>query len=242
MIPLRDANPSRTTPVVTYILILINALVFLYQLKLGKNLDGFFHVYAIIPAKYFYLGAEDGASFMGRFFPFFTSQFLHGGFFHIIGNMWFLWIFGDNIEDHLGHFKFIFFYLLCGVAAGLTHVYTNPSSQIPTVGASGAIAGVMGAYILLYPRARVKTLIPIFYFIQIVELPAFLFLGIWFVIQFISGAISHAADGASGGVAWWAHVGGFVMGIVLILILPKRKEVTLSPKIMRSSSRNFFDD
>ena len=242
MIPLRDANPSRTTPVVTYILILLNALVFLYQLKLGKNLDGFFYVYAIIPEKYFSLGAADVGNFIGRFLPFFTSQFLHGGFFHVIGNMWFLWIFGDNIEDHLEHFKFILFYLLCGVAAGLTHVYTNPSSQIPTVGASGAIAGVMGAYILLYPRARVKTLIPIFYFIQIVELPAFLFLGIWFVIQFFSGAISLATAGATGGVAWWAHIGGFVVGIVLILILPKRKEVSQVQKIMGSSSRNFFDD
>lgn len=224
MIPLRDANPSRTTPVVTYLLILVNALVFFYQLKLGKNLDGFFQVYAIIPANYFELGASDGGAFIGRYFPFLTSQFLHGGFFHIIGNMWFLWIFGDNVEDRLGHGKYIFFYLLCGFAAGLTHVYTNPSSPIPTVGASGAIAGVMGAYILLYPRAKVKTLIPIFYFIQIVDLPAFLFLGIWFVIQFFSGAISLAAAGAAGGVAWWAHVGGFAIGIVLILIIPKRKE------------------
>ncbi|HEX9974774.1 MAG TPA: rhomboid family intramembrane serine protease [bacterium] len=242
MIPLRDANPSRTTPLVTYVLILINALVFFYQLSLGKNVAVFFDFYGIIPAKYFYLGAEEGVNFFGRFFPFFTSQFLHGGFLHVIGNMWFLWVFGDNIEDHLGRFKFILFYLLCGVAAGLTHVYTNPSSQIPTVGASGAIAGVMGAYTLLFPRARVKTLIPIFYFIQIVDLPAFLFLGIWFVLQFFSGAISLAAGGATGGVAWWAHIGGFVVGIVLILILPKRKEVSQVPKIMGSASRNFFDD
>ena len=223
MIPLRDANPSYTTPLVTYALILINALVFFYQLSLGEDLSTFFSYFAVIPAKYFYLAGADGFNLFERFYPFFTSQFLHGGFFHIIGNMWFLWIFGDNIEDRLGHFKFIAFYLLCGLAAGLAHAYTNPASQIPTVGASGAIAGVMGAYTILFPRARVKTLIPIFYYFHIVDLPAFLFLGIWFLMQFLSGAASLAAGVAAGGVAWWAHIGGFVVGVVLILIIPKRK-------------------
>lgn len=224
MIPLRDANPSRTIPLVTYVLIVVNVLVFLYQQSLGRNVAEFFQYFALIPAKYFFLANAEHSYLIDRFYPFFSSQFLHGGFLHIIGNMWFLWIFGDNIEDHLGRFKFIIFYLACGFAAGMTHVYTNPASHIPTVGASGAIAGVMGAYILLFPRARVKTLIPIFYFIQIVDLPAFIFLGIWFVMQFLSGAISLAAQGAAGGVAWWAHIGGFVVGIVLILLLPKRKD------------------
>jgi membrane associated rhomboid family serine protease len=137
--------------------------------------------------------------------------------------MWFLWIFGDNIEDRLGHFKFVLFYLLCGVAAGLTHVYTNPSSIVPTVGASGAIAGVMGAYTILYPRAKVLTLFIFFFFIRFIEVPAFLFLGVWFLIQFLSGAATMAASDANAGVAWWAHIGGFVVGIVLILILPRKR-------------------
>ncbi len=225
----------------TIVIIVINALIFLYQLSLGKNLDAFFNTFALIPAHYFYLGNQGGFHFIERYYPFITSQFLHGGWMHIIGNMWIFWIFGDNIEDRLGHFKFLLFYLLCGVAAGLTHVYTNSSSPVPTVGASGAIAGVMGAYILLFPRAKVKTIIPIFFFIQIVDLPAFLFLGIWFLIQFFSGAVALAAGGAYGGVAWWAHIGGFTIGIVLILIIPRKKDHSWAEKRngFSSYSRNF---
>jgi membrane associated rhomboid family serine protease len=240
MIPLRDANPSRTFPLITIIIIVINVVVFLYEMSLGKNLDAFFNSFALIPARYFYLGTQDGFHFIERYYPFFTSQFLHGGWIHVIGNMWMFWIFGDNIEDRLGHFKFILFYLLCGVAAGFTHVYTNSSSPVPTVGASGAIAGVMGAYILLFPRSKIKTLIPIFFFIQIVDLPAVLFLGIWFLIQFLSGAIALATGGAYGDVAWWAHIGGFVVGIVLILIIPRRKDYSWFEK--RTGFNNSSND
>ncbi len=240
MIPIRDVNPSRSFPLMTIIIIVMNALIFLYEMSLGKNLEGFFNNFALIPAQYFSLGQQDGFHLIERCYPFVTSQFLHGGWMHIIGNMWMFWIFGDNIEDRLGHFKFVLFYLLCGVAAGITHVYTNSSSPIPTVGASGAIAGVMGAYVLLYPRAKVKTVIPVFFFIQIVDLPAFLFLGIWFLIQFFSGALALASGGTYGGVAWWAHIGGFVVGIVLILLIPRRKDYFWTEK--RNGFDNYSDD
>ena len=223
MIPIRDANPSRSFPIVTIVFIIINVFIFLYELSLGQNLDEFFNVFALIPNIYFELGVLGGFNFVERFYPFVTSQFLHGGWMHLIGNMWFLWIFGDNIEDRLGHVKYILFYLLCGVAAGLTHVYTNPLSPVPTVGASGAIAGVMGAYIILYPRAKVLTLIIFFFFIRFIEIPAFILLGIWFLIQFFSWAASMASSGAHAGVAWWAHIGGFVVGVIFIILLPKKR-------------------
>lgn len=223
MFPLRDANPSRSFPLVTIILIIMNILIFLYEVSLGRELNVFFDRFALIPANFFNLASDSGFNYFERFYPFVTSQFLHGGWLHMIGNVWFLWIFGDNIEDYLGHSKFIIFYLLCGVAAGLAHVYTNPGSSMPTVGASGAIAGIMGAYTVKYPKAKVLTLLFFFFFIRLVELPAFIFLGIWFLFQFVSGAIAHVSGGASSGVAWWAHIGGFVVGVVLILLLPRRK-------------------
>jgi len=224
MIPLRDSNPSKTFPVVTIILIIINVVIFLFELSQWKNLTEFLNYFALIPANYFNLADKGISASIERFYPFITSQFLHGGWLHLIGNVWFLWIFGDNVEDRLGHGKFLFFYLLSGVAAGLTHVYTNPLSSAPTVGASGAIAGVMGAYTILYPRAKVLTLVIFFYFIRFIELPAYIFLGVWFLIQFISGALAHAAGGASSGIAWWAHIGGFVVGVVLILLIPRKKK------------------
>jgi len=223
MIPLRDANPSQSFPIVTIVLIVVNAVIFLYEISLGTSLNQLFSYFALIPDKYFALGARGEISYLERCYPFVTSQFLHGGWMHVIGNMWFLWIFGDNIEDRVGHFKFILFYLLCGIAAGLAHVYTNASSPVPTVGASGAIAGVMGAYTILYPRAKVLTLFVFFFFIRFIQVPAFIFLGVWFVIQFLSGAATMAAGTTQAGVAWWAHIGGFVVGIVLILLFPQRK-------------------
>lgn len=227
MIPIRDANPSQSFPFMTIILIVINAFIFLFELSLGENLELFFKYFALIPARYFHPGEIGNFNYFERCYPFITSQFLHGGWMHLIGNMWFLWIFGDNIEDRLGHVKFILFYLLCGVAAGLTHVYTNPASLVPTVGASGAVAGVMGAYTILYPRARVLTMFFFFFFIRFVQLPAFIFLGVWFFIQFLSGAATMAAGGAHAGVAWWAHIGGFVVGIVFVILLPKRKRYSI---------------
>ncbi len=225
MFPIRDTIPSRTFPYVTIALIFINSLIFLYEVSLGPYLDTFIRTYGLIPQQ-FYASAQQGAGgVLGRYLPLFTSMFLHGGWFHIIGNMWYLWIFGDNVEDRLGHGRFFLFYILCGLAAGFTHLWFNPSSTVPTVGASGAIAGVMGAYFLLFPTSRIITLVFIIFFIEIIEIPAFFYLGIWFLMQFINGAATLSLTHQGGGVAWWAHFGGFVAGAILVPFLkkPKRK-------------------
>lgn len=222
MIPLRDANPTSTTPIVTFVLIGLNVLIFLYEMLLS---DGgfalFVYTMGMVPERVAMFPASPDVSLFDAYFPFLSSMFMHGGFWHIIGNMWFLWIFGDNIEDYLGRGKFIAFYLLCGLGAGLTHLAFNWGSRVPVIGASGAVAGVLGAYMLLYPRAKVLTLIPIFFYFFTVELPAGLILVYWFVIQFFSGAVSlGGADGS--GTAWWAHVGGFVLGMALIKLFPRK--------------------
>jgi len=217
MFPLRDDNPSSTTPVVTRSLIAINLAVFLYELSLGHDLRPFFAAYALVP-RHVTAALVHGGAWRVAALPLFTSLFLHGGWIHVIGNMWYLWIFGDNIEDRFGHIGFTLFYVTAAVIAGLIHVASNPGSAVPTVGASGAIAGVLGAYAAAFPRARVITLLPLFPFFPVVPLPAILVLGFWFVIQFASGALVLAA-GASGGVAVWAHVGGFVYGFLLMLAL-----------------------
>jgi membrane associated rhomboid family serine protease len=162
--------------------------------------------------------------------PFFTSLFLHGGFLHLLGNMWFLYIFGDNVEDRFGHLRYLAFYLLCGLAAGASHLVLNWHSNVPTIGASGAIAGVMGAYLILYPRAKVLTLLPLFFFFTFVELPAFLFLGIWFLFQFL---IAAAAAGQAGGIAWGAHIGGFIFGIVFLKLFEIVPKTGASARIQR---------
>ncbi|HJX30391.1 MAG TPA: rhomboid family intramembrane serine protease [Thermodesulfobacteriota bacterium] len=225
MIPLRDKNPSGKFPLITVLLIVINVLVFIYQLSLRENLTPFFHRYALIPAQIVFFGESPGISLRSIFFPFFTSMFLHGGWFHVIGNMWYLWIFGDNIEDRLGHVRFFIFYLVCGIGAAVAHVILNPNSTVPCVGASGAIAGVLGAYLISFPFARVATLVPIFFYLTVIEIPAVILLVFWFVLQFFSGTLSIAATAqtGSGGVAWWAHVGGFIIGMILISLIPKRK-------------------
>jgi membrane associated rhomboid family serine protease len=223
MFPLRDTIPSRTFPFVTLSLIVINLLVFIYELSLGPSLNEFFIRFGIVPSDYMTLNLRNPGSVIALSLPFFTSTFLHGGWLHVIGNMWYLWIFGDNIEDRTGHFRFLIFYILCGVLAGLTHVLMNPSSSIPTVGASGAIAGVMGAYFLLFPRSKILTLVFLFIFIQIIEIPAVFFLGFWILFQFISGSLSAGLTESSGGVAWWAHIGGFLIGLVLVLFFKKAK-------------------
>jgi membrane associated rhomboid family serine protease len=201
MIPLRDVIPSRTTPVVTIGLIAINALVFLEQWSLGPRASQqFVFDWGLIPADYSWLTVV-------------TSMFLHGGFMHFGGNMLYLWIFGDNVEDRLGKARFILFYVSCGVAAALGQTLINPSSQVPMVGASGAIAGVMGAYFVMYPHSRIVTLLP-FIFVQIIEVPAIFFLGIWFLMQFLSGVGSIVqVQAGTGGVAFWAHIAGFVAGV-----------------------------
>ncbi|UCF88218.1 MAG: rhomboid family intramembrane serine protease [bacterium] len=211
MIPLRDNIPSRKVPFVTYVLVGANVLAFFFELSLGPNLERFIYIFGVVPQKVVYAVFEAPQLIPYALVPFLTSQFLHGGWLHLLGNMLFLYIFGDNVEGAFGHFRYLIFYLACGVAASMAHFLVNPSSTVPTVGASGAIAGILGAYFLLFPKARVLTLVPIFYFVQIVEIPAVLFLGLWFLIQFLSGSMALGTEAAAG-VAWWAHIGGFIVG------------------------------
>jgi membrane associated rhomboid family serine protease len=206
-------------------IIAANALAFLFELQLGRALAPFLTEFGVVPARV----TAPGEPLGGVVTPLVTAMFLHGGWLHVIGNMLFLWVFGDNVEDRLGHIGFLAFYLLTGVAANVAHVLINPASTVPTIGASGAVAGVLGAYILFFPGARVVTLVPVGFFLQVVELPAFLFLGIWFLIQFASGFFSLGTGmGRSGGVAWWAHVGGFAAGF--LLAVPARLRAGLAPR------------
>ena len=223
MIPLRDANPSGTRPLVTVALIIANLAAFYHELSLGEQLDRFLLEYGLVPLKVTHFFRVEGLSLTGDVLqPAFASLFLHGGWLHLIGNMWFLWLFGDNIEDRLGHGRFLLFYLLAGIGASATHVYFNPESGAPTIGASGAIAGVLGAYLVCFPRAQILTIVPILFVIQFIELPAFVVLGFWFLLQFFNGFTAISTQ-MSGGVAWWAHIGGFVLGIALILLLPRNR-------------------
>jgi len=220
-IPLKDLNPSRTYPFVNLTLILANIVTFLYQIGLEATLphrafDALLLTYSTVPARFpAFLAGH--ASFEVSFLPLVTSMFLHSGFLHLSGNMLFLWIFGDNVEDFFGHIGYFFFYLACGIGAGLLHVFFNFYSAIPAVGASGAISGVMGAYMLLYPRARILTLV----FIFPLPVPAVVFLGLWYVMQFLAG-INTLGVKATGGVAVWAHVGGFLLGMLLTTMVRRR--------------------
>ena len=223
MIPLKDTIPSRTVPFINYTIILINLLCFLYQLSLGPHLEKFLYAWGVVPAQFFAPLSIGHLHLSQRILPLFTSMFLHGGWLHFLGNMLYLYIFGDNVEDRLGHARYLLFYLLCGLLAAAAHLLTNHDSRLPTIGASGAIAGVMGAYFFLYPYARVVTLIFIFFFFDIVEIPAFFFLAFWFIFQFLSGTIIATRDAMSGGVAWWAHIGGFLAGILLLFVFGVRR-------------------
>ncbi len=210
-IPLRDIQSRRTFPFVTVALVAINAVGFLYELSLGQRLNGVLQQIAFVPAVYSEPGNAigDGRSIL-------ISMFLHGGWAHLLGNMLYLWIFGDNVEDRLGHLKYLVFYLGCGWMATLAHAWSNPQSAMPAIGASGAIAGVLGAYLVMFPRARVVTLIPLGFFLRLTELPAVIVLGFWFVLQLFSGVASLGARTAeAGGVAWWAHIGGFAVGLAV---------------------------
>jgi membrane associated rhomboid family serine protease len=225
MIPLSDDAPRFSTPFVTYFIIALNTLIFVFELSVGaqgqRALNGLILQFGVVPIHFERaLAGASAPSLTGLFLPILTAMFLHGSWLHVIGNMWFLWIFGDNIEDYLGHFTYLLFYLVSGFAAAVAHIVLNAGSSVPSVGASGAIAGVMGAYFVLYPRARVLMWFPpIFFF----HLPAWLVLGYWFFVQFMSGtATSIAETSQSGGIAFWAHVGGFVAGVVLIKVLPER--------------------
>jgi membrane associated rhomboid family serine protease len=217
LIPLKDNNPSRSYPVVNITLLFANVVVFLYQLALPPHDQQLFVLSnATIPARIpAFLDGHVG--FEAAFLPLITSMFLHTGFLHLAGNMLFLWIFGDNVEDTFGHLPYLFFYLVCGLGAGLLHVLFNLGSTIPALGASGAISGVMGAYMVLFPRERILTLV----FIFVVPIPAVFILGYWFVLQFLAG-IDALGTSAKGGVAVWAHVGGFLLGVLLTQLLRRR--------------------
>jgi len=225
MIPLRDDAPRYATPYINYFLLALNTLVFLFEVSLPAGArNGFIFEFGVVPARLTALVQGTPAVVPGpALLSIFTSMFLHASWMHLIFNMWALYIFGDNIEDYLGHFRYLLFYLLTGVAASFVHVLFNPGSRLPSVGASGAIAGVMGAYFVLYPTARVLTLVP-FLFVFFLWLPAWVVLGVWFLAQFLSGAATSIAYSSqtSGGIAFWAHVGGFLAGVGLIKLFPSR--------------------
>src|SRR3984893_10024463 len=214
MFPIKNTVPTRYPPVVTWLLIATNCAVFLYQVNLPPGeLEEFLSRYALIPAQYF--GSYSGARGPADYLPFITMMFLHGGWLHLILNMWTLWLFGGTVEDRLGPGRYLAFYLICGLLAALVQVAAHPTSAVPALGASGAIAGVMGCYVRLFPLARVVVVVPILIFPFFFELPAAAFVGIWFLMQVLQGAVELFAPAAGGGVAWWAHIGGFIGGVAL---------------------------
>jgi len=225
LFPLRDINPTRHRPVMTWALIGVTAAVYVFQAFVHPDhLQQIAYLFGIVPARFSH---PDWALRVGfpadDYWPFITSIFLHAGVLHLVSNMWMLWVFGDNVEDRMGRWRFLGFYLLCGVLAGMVHWWTNAHSVIPTVGASGAIAVVLGAYIVLYPRARVVTLLLLVFWPFFFELPAVFYLFYWFAIQLLSGTAALLGPGQIGGVAWWAHVGGFVAGVVLLKAFVRRE-------------------
>jgi membrane associated rhomboid family serine protease len=226
MIPLRDSNPRRGGfPFVNVGFIIANILMFFWQLSLGPRLQGTIASVGFVPSEFW------GGAMTGESIDILTSMFLHGGWLHLGGNMLYLWIFGDNIEDRMGHLRYFVFYLICGYAAALTHAFFNAGSTLPAIGASGAVAGILGAYIILFPRAHVMTLIPFGFFIAMRELPALFVLGLWFVMQLFTGVASIGATTAqTGGVAWFAHIGGFVAGLALIFVFRRKQETAAFPR------------
>ena len=227
MIPLRDEQETTCCAVATYTIIFITSLVFVWQMMTGIDDQAVAYTFGFVPAKYTMTQMAAYFSWLNKLSSPFTYMFLHGGLLHFIGNMWFLYIFGDNIEQELGPFRFIAFYLVCGLLAAFFHFLLNHSSAVPTVGASGAIAGVMGAYFLLHPKNKILTLIPVFIFPLFVSIPAFVFLGLWFFIQFINAT----GQGAGAGIAWWAHIGGFLSGMALIGVNTKLPKTGFSERI-----------
>lgn len=217
MFPIRDTTPTRHFPVITLLIILANIAVFVYELSLPPDATRrLFFLFGLVPARYSdaQWAATAGFPFHG-FASFFTSMFLHGGWMHIIANMWMLWVFGDNIEDRMGRWRFLLFYITVGILAALVHFFVNMHAKVPLVGASGAVAGVLGAYFILFPRAWVLTVIPIFFWPFFFEVPAVVYLFVWFLIQIFSGTASDAGGTETAAVAWWAHIGGFAAGVVL---------------------------
>lgn len=220
MFPLRDSTRSQTTPIITYVIIALNTIVFFYEASLSQEaLAAVINQYGLVPVRLLHdIGPAEVTTI-------FSSMFMHGGWMHLISNMWALFIFGDNIEDRMGHFRFLLFYLIAGVAAAMTQVAVGTGSSVPMIGASGAIAGVLGAYLLTFPHARVLTLMVLGIFSRLVELPAIFYLGFWFLTQFFTGvaSLSVAAEGAAEGIAWWAHMGGFIAGIIFVKLFHVNK-------------------
>ncbi|MGH2523274.1 MAG: rhomboid family intramembrane serine protease, partial [Anaerolineales bacterium] len=216
MFPLKDTIRSRSFPAVNWLIILANLAIFVYETSLSSGqLEGLITTYGIVPVRLV-------GGLPQEWLTLFTSMFLHGGWLHVISNLWALYIFGDNVEDRMGSGRYLAFYLICGVAAGLAQVFATPSTRIPSIGASGAIAGVLAAYLVLYPGARVITLIPVFILPWFVEIPAILYLGFWFASQLFSGVLSLGTSTMTGGIAYWAHIGGFVAGLVLVPFFSRR--------------------
>jgi len=215
LIPLKDLNPRRSFPIVNLLLIATNIAVFLYEVSLSERAQNAFVLANATVPSHVLSFLTGPVTFKAAFMPLLTSMFLHGGWLHIIANMWFLWIFGDNVEDELGHFQYLIFYLICGLGSGIAQLMFSWGSRVPAIGASGAISGVLGAYMIFFPGTQVLTLVPLLIFFFTVRLPAIVFIGVWFVFQFLSG-VGSVQSGQSGGVAWWAHVGGFLLGILLV--------------------------
>lgn len=234
MIPIRDTIPSRNYPVVTTAIIGINLLVYLMQLSQGGGGDRFVYIFGLVPARYSDPRLSHYFTTGQQLFSLFSFMFLHGGFWHLLGNMWSLWIFGDNVEDRLGPLRYLVFYLACGLASGLSHLILNTGSNVPTIGASGAIAGVMGAYFILYPRAKILTLVPIIIIPLFFEIPAYFFLGFWFLLQFLNATAGH---GTAGGIAWWAHIGGFIFGIIFLKLFRILPDTGVSRMISKATAK-----
>ncbi|MBM4336625.1 MAG: rhomboid family intramembrane serine protease [Deltaproteobacteria bacterium] len=221
MIPIRDTLHSHRSPLVNYALIALCTIAFVLELRAGADIDALLHDWALVPSRFVSLIARDGLLDSAPYRPLLSSMFLHGSIAHFAGNMLFLWVFGDNVEDRLGHLRYGLFYLAGGVVAGLAHVAASPESIVPTIGASGAIAAVMGAYMLLYPHAHVHTLVIFVFIVRVISVPAVVWLGLWFVFQVIAGAQEASVPG-QGGVAWWAHAGGFAFGAAVVLVFGLR--------------------
>ena len=215
MIPLRDSVASRRVPIMTIGLILANVVMFIQQIRLGPHLNSFVDRYAVIPTFYLRWPQSSWQGMSEHQLPLVSALFLHGGWFHLVGNMWYLWIFGDNVEEVFGSIRFLFFYVVCGIAGNLAHILMNSRSATPALGASGCIAGVLAAYFLLFPGRKITTLLPIVIFWTIADVPAFFFLGIWFLMQFASGFFSLSYAQSGPGIAWWAHIAGFLSGLWL---------------------------
>ncbi|HNU85977.1 MAG: rhomboid family intramembrane serine protease [Pseudomonadota bacterium] len=235
MIPIRDQLQSKSYPAVTYGIIGLNVLVFLYESMQGENLERFIYAYGLVPARYAVPEIAARFTFGEQAFALLSFMFLHGGVLHLLGNMWSLHIFGDNVEDRMGATRFLAFYLLCGWISGFAHLWSNWGSAVPTIGASGAIAGVMGAYFILFPRARILTLIPILFIPYFIEIPAVVFLGIWLLFQFFYASLPGPEGG--GGIAWWAHIGGFLFGMIAAKLFSRLPESRIDEKLGEAFAR-----